>query len=429
MDTQRLASLTRLSNESLVAKVKELAAAERLATVTLIAHLAEFDRRRLYLAEGCSSLFTYCTEVLRLSEPSAYRRIEAARAARRFPVILDLLADGSITLTTVCLLSDLLTSDNHRTVLHEARHRSKREVEELVARLRPRPDVPFLIRRFPSPPAARHAAVGDAVLAPDTSPSAPVEMAPAPAPAEVFPGSAGAFPAQAPAQTDADGNASAPPLILAPSRPAVIQPLAPGRLKVQFTASAEMCQKLRMAQALLRHQIPDGDPAAIIDRALTLLLESLTKRKLGAGAPRSSAPDTGACSAPSRYIPAEVRRAVWLRDGGRCAFIGANGRRCSERSFLEFHHVRPYSAGGPATVENLQLRCRAHNTYEYEANYRTQPSPERVDTEQHRTGARSVSTRPGAGVMATTGAAARPPGGESRWKPSGAGHRPGERQP
>lgn len=65
----------------------------------------------------------------------------------------------------------------------------------------------------------------------------------------------------------------------------------------------------------------------------------------------------------SRRIPAAERRPVWTRDDGRCAFVGADGR-CSETGFLEFHHVVPFAAGGPGTLDNLQLRCRAHNAYE-----------------------------------------------------------------
>ena len=78
--------VARLSNQELLAEVKVAAGRERDATVRLIALLAELDARRLYLGEGCSSLFTYCTQVLHLSEHAAYGRIEAARAARKWPV-------------------------------------------------------------------------------------------------------------------------------------------------------------------------------------------------------------------------------------------------------------------------------------------------------------------------------------------------------
>ena len=82
---------SQLSDDDLVVAVKSLARCEREATASLIAYLAELDGRRLYLAAGFSSLFTYCCEVLRLSEPAAYNRIEAARTAKRFPVILRML--------------------------------------------------------------------------------------------------------------------------------------------------------------------------------------------------------------------------------------------------------------------------------------------------------------------------------------------------
>jgi len=308
-------SLVCLSDTDLLAEVKGLAERERLATARLIAALAELDARRLYLGEGCSSLFTYCTQVLRLSEHAAYGRIEAARALRRFPLILDLLTDGSITLTTVGLLSQHLTPENHRDVLAAARCKSKRDVEHLLAGLAPRPDVPTAIRKLPSAKSAESPRV----------------------------------------QPTFDASANEPT-----KRSAVVAPIAPERYKVQFTASRETYDKLRRAQDLLRHTVPDGDPAAIVDRALTLLLAQLEKAKLGS----TNRPRPPQAQVPgSRHIPAAVRRDVWARDGGQCTFVGAYGR-CSERGFLEFHHVMPFAAGGHATADNIQLRCRSHNAHE-----------------------------------------------------------------
>ena len=140
-----ISSIGRLSDRDLLAQVHGAAARERDATVELIALLMEVDARRLYLAEGCASLFTYCRQVLHLSEHAAYHRIEAARAARRFPVILERLADGSVNLTAIGLLAPLLTPQNHVEVLDAARHKSKRDIEELVAQKRPRPDAPASI--------------------------------------------------------------------------------------------------------------------------------------------------------------------------------------------------------------------------------------------------------------------------------------------
>ena len=140
----------------------------------------------------------------------------------------------------------------------------------------------------------------------------------------------------------------------------VVQPLAPGRYKLQLTIAMETHDTLRQLQDLMRHAIPDGDPARIIDRALTLLLEDVLRQKCAV----TKSPRVGAVEhSDSRSIPAAVRRAVWTRDGGRCAFVGTHGR-CGETAFLEYHHLQPYAAGGKATVENIELRCRAHNAYE-----------------------------------------------------------------
>jgi hypothetical protein len=112
-----------LTDSELLRAIELAADRERDSTAWLIRLLAKLDQRRLYLGEGCSSLFTYCTRVLHLSEHAAYGRIEAARAARRFPIVLDLLAEGAVHLTTITLLAPHLTTDNHLDVLGAARHK------------------------------------------------------------------------------------------------------------------------------------------------------------------------------------------------------------------------------------------------------------------------------------------------------------------
>lgn len=327
-------SLTHLPDRALLDEAQKVVAHERRATAQVIALLMELDARRLYLCEGYASLFVYCTQALHLSEHATYGRIEAARAARRFPLILDLLADGSITLTTVTLLASELTPENHRAVLARARHKSKRDILLLVAEVHPRPAVPSVIRKLPAPKPVASAAAAD------------VEES---------------LRVRADGQAHA-GSSAATTVSTLPPRPSVVTPLAPERYKIQFTVTRETHEKLRRLQNLLRHAIPDGDPAEIFDRALTLLLDDVARTKLAAtDHPRCSGP-----TAPgTRHIPAAVKRAVWARDDGRCAFVGTNGR-CAETGFLEFHHVVPYAVGGASTVENLQLLCAAHNKHEAE---------------------------------------------------------------
>ena len=141
--------MARLTDKELLVAAGQATGDERGATVRLVATLVEVDKRQLYRDAGCSSLFTFCTQVLRLSESEAYLRMEAARAARRFPLILQRLADASLTLTSVSLLAKHLTEDNHVALLDEARHRSKREVEAIVARINPRPDAVSIVRKLP----------------------------------------------------------------------------------------------------------------------------------------------------------------------------------------------------------------------------------------------------------------------------------------
>ncbi len=126
MNTVPRSALARLSDQDLLAHLQAAAQAECRATAHLVALLIELDSRGLYLGEGFPSLFAYCTDALHLSESAAYNRIDVARTARRFPVILDGLAAGDLTLASVRLLAPHLTPENHQDVLTRARHKSKR---------------------------------------------------------------------------------------------------------------------------------------------------------------------------------------------------------------------------------------------------------------------------------------------------------------
>lgn len=324
-----------MTDEQLLADLNA-AAEERDATAHLIALLAEMDSRRLYLAQGYFSLFVYCTKCLKLSEHAAYGRIEAARAGRRFPLILRFLTDGSITLTTVCLVAAHLTESNHREVLERAMHKTKREVEQQVAVLSPLPPAPSIVRQLP-PPRTSSITLTNVREEREVSPLPP------------------------PTATEAT------PVMIQPRQaPPIVVPLAPERYKIQITITHDTHDKLRRAQDLLRHVLPNGDPAVIFDRALTLLLHDLDRKKLG----HVKRPRQGVTLANvhSRQVPAAVKRAIRARDGGQCAFVGPGGR-CTERGFLEIHHVVPFAEGGPTTVDNLQLRCRAHNAYDAKAHF------------------------------------------------------------
>jgi hypothetical protein len=140
----------------------------------------------------------------------------------------------------------------------------------------------------------------------------------------------------------------------------MVTPLTPECYRLQLTISRDTHEMLRRVQDLARHVVPSGDPAAIFVRALSLLLQDLERRGCAAVTSPHAAREA---TWRTCHVPASVTREVWRRDEGRCAFIGRDGR-CTERSFLEYHHVQPYAAGGTATTANIELRCRAHNAYE-----------------------------------------------------------------
>jgi hypothetical protein len=366
MHAELVARVAQLSDGDLLCQTSMVAARERESTVELVGYLAELDARKLYVAEGYGSLFAYCTGPLRLAERAAYNRIEAARLSRRFSVVLDLLAEGSLNLSTLRLLAPHLRPDNFETLVSRARHRSKRKVEALVAELAPQPDISASVRKLPE---------RRALTASPHEPSlSEAHGAITAAPSIVW---ASTSPSQGGAETDSRSSTISaveslgPAVGAAPTARPVIAPLSPDRYRMQFTMSAPTHRKLRQAQELLRREIPDGDPDAIIGKALAVLLEDVARRKLAV----TAKPRPGCRPSPgSRHVPAHVKRAVWLRDGAQCAFVSARGRRCTERVFLEFHHREPYALGGEATAANISLRCRAHNEYEARLVFGTTPS-------------------------------------------------------
>ncbi|MBK8232589.1 MAG: HNH endonuclease [Candidatus Eisenbacteria bacterium] len=359
-------ALEAISDHELSGRIELLVARERKVTVVLLEHLGEFDRRQLYLPAGYSSLFAYCTERLGLSEAAAYRRITVARVARRYPSVLDRLRRGDLHLSAISLLAPVLRQENIERLLGAAERRGRREVEEIVARERARHSAhvkPALLdlARVNATPAGQESSDRPT---PRSAPQDATDL-------DLFAAESGpdSSSGSRASQEECDGpvRCVTPELRRSDSRPPEVLRLA---------IDAELRTELDRARALLRHAVPDGDPAIIFGLALRALLERVEGRKWGrrrrrissSGTPRRSeaqeASEFGGGSVRSRYIPAPVRRAVWLRDGGRCAFVGAAGHRCAARSLLEFHHRVPFARGGAHSVENLELRCAPHNRYQ-----------------------------------------------------------------
>ena len=244
-----------------------------------------------------------------------------------------MLEDGRIHLAGISVLKKHLTDANCEDVLVRATHKTKSEIEELVAEFAPRPDVPPTIRKRPQRKAKPEPPASSTELCPDT-----VEQ-------------------KAPAAKPEPPAAS--------EKSATVEPLAPARYKVEFTASGELRDKLKRLEALM----PGSDLAEVVEAAVTEKLERLEAKRYGkTNKPRKNLEDADT-SPGVRGISAPVKRAVWERDGGQCTFVGANGKRCPERHRLEFHHDEPYALGGDRSADNTRLTCTAHNAYMAETDY------------------------------------------------------------
>ena len=324
--------LDAISDDVLLRRLSEILRESRRVEVELVAHIGEVDRRRLYARnEASPSMYVYCTETLHLSESETYLRIGVARAARKHPVLLPMLEDGRLHLSGIAKLAPVLTEANRDALLARAAHKSKRKIEELVAEVAPKPDVPSTMRKLP----ARR----------EPSKAAPVE--------ELRPDAV------------AVGTSPAPAPRPAPVKPAVVEPLSPSRYKIQFTAGAELHEKLERLSSLM----PGVDLASIIEAAVTEKLERVEAKRFGkTKKPRKSFEEADT-SPGSRYISAPVRRFVWKRDGGRCTDVSPNGRRCTARKGLEYHHDDPYGLGGDRTPENARLLCAVHNALMAERDF------------------------------------------------------------
>ena len=341
-----------LSDPDLLARTRELIHQSHCTEANLLVHLGEIDERKLFLERAFPSMFEYCVGELGFSEDAAYSRITVARAARRFPAMIEAVRSGQVHLTGLKLLAPHLNGENHRDVLARAARKTKSEIEEQIARLAPKPPVASTIRKLPERPA------------PASAEPLPLRLDPAPA------------------------------RPLPQHHQPVIAPLAEETYKVQFTATRGLRDKLRQAQELLRHRVPDGDLACIVDKALDLLIEQVKKERFAVGRKPKQSSVAAAQETPSRHIPDPIRRKVYERDGGRCTFVDERGRRCAETGYLEFEHVDGFALTHLHDASRIRLLCRAHN----------QGAAEKIYGRAFMERARSFrqSTRPGTGRDASS---------------------------
>jgi hypothetical protein len=347
-------SRSHLTNQSLLRGLDEHLSRERTSTAEVLADLAEVEERNIHLAAAYSSMSAWCVGELHMSEDAAHRRLRVARVARHFPAIFAAIAEGRVHLSAVSLIAPKLTEENVEDLLTLASRRSKIEIERLLAERYPRPDMP-------------------------TS-TAPREGQPYP----------GIIQEPVPGRVEELSSVEA----TAGTNRTRLTPLSPERLALQVTISRHAHELLLYAQQLMSHEVPSHRIEDALERVLEIAVRSLETRKFGA----TSRPAAGGRRRlDTRYIPLAVKRAVWDRDQGQCTFTSECGKRCEARNRVEFDHIVEFSRGGQATVENLRLRCRAHNQYAAEMKFGAEFMKAKREAAQRAVAGRSMAGRESAG--------------------------------
>lgn len=318
----------RLSDKELLEQLEKLAARERGSLIRVLVRLSELQQRDLARKRGFPSVFIYCVRKLRYSEPAAFRRTKAAEACRRFPFLLELLEGGQLNLMAVALIAPHLTRQNSHTLARQARGKTTREIERLIAGFSPVTLPKERVRII----AVRK--IGDLT-------SKNIELQKAQDQSQT------SLPlAEETAITDAVSTT-------APANPPELEI----RSKRTFTCSEEVERMIARAMQLLWHKYPSARFEDILREALERLLDQIDPERrlsrLSPGKRRIS---------DSRRVPKWIRDRVWKRDDGCCSFVGTDGMRCGERTGIEFDHIRPWALGGRSDdPDNIRLLCWAHN--------------------------------------------------------------------
>ena len=345
-----MAAPASLDSPSLARRLGELAGDERHVQVEFLLHLDEFDRRRAWLVLGHGSLWAYCLEALHLREGSAGRRIAAMKVLRRFPGLAGALGDGRLCLSTLAQLGPVLTLENADALVARAAWRTAAEVDHLVASLRLRQAPREGIRRIPEPAALATALPGEREWGGAAGVGTGSTMG-------VGSETGGVTLSGRPGEQETVNRGKASPALRAASA-AEVRAVSEGQWSLRVTVDRALKEDLETLSQLLSHKLPRGDLAAVLHEAVRCGLEKHGKRK-GAVKPARQVKAKGPKDPAT--IPAAVRRRVWEWDGGRCAWVGPDGRRCGSRWQVEVDHLDPAARGGTATLDRCRLLCKRHN--------------------------------------------------------------------
>ena len=345
-------SLEALSTKALDRAAVQLVRAEKRNVALLIAHIAEMSRRKAELECGYKNLFEYCTKRLNLSEGSVALRLQIANVSRRFPQLLVSLAENRLSLTVAGKLAPHLREDNVEKLLADCAGMTKREVDEHLVELKPKPVFNPSIRKRPSLESEKTRPEQQQEtprMSAETSP-------PSPAPPMEEPAS------QRPSQN-------------------LLEPARTDLFNFRFSADGEFKKKFARLAEVLGVENPLKNMAEVLEKAVDISLEKkdpkkklerrLERKRKESATIEKSRPDEIPENekAKSRHIPSEVREHVLKRAGFQCTFRGLDGTRCSSRTGLEIEHQRPFAIYHSHDERFLKALCGRHNHFEAERVY------------------------------------------------------------
>jgi hypothetical protein len=368
-------------------RLADLLRREHSALADFLVTLADFDRRRWWLELGHASLFAFLHRELGLSKGAAYYRKVAAELVQRFPEVVEPLRDGRLCITSVVELAKVLTPENRRDVLPRFFHASKQEAKAVAAELRPMEVAPrrdVVTALAPASTTSKVAAGADR----GTEAARSAAAREAPLPATTADPTRAAADACSPARDQVAVHPDEPRACqLAETPRNTAEPITAELRRLHVTVSRRFLAKLDAARAALSHAHPGAGVEKVLEAALDLLLDAHAKKKGVVKRPRTTpkavaGADQGDRSevstvpandeahadsasrrpaSESRYVPAAVRREVWIRDAGRCKWPLAAGGICGSTLRVELDHQVPRALGGPSTASNLRVLCKVHN--------------------------------------------------------------------
>ena len=326
--------LEQLSRDELVQSAEKLVLVENTTIAKLIAHLAEMSARKTALELGYKSLYDYCIKHLNLSEGAVPARIHVANVSRRFPQLLVALSESRVSLTVAALLAPHLKEDNVDELISDCAGKTRRETEEYLVAIKPKPVFEPSIRKRPSQPA---------LVEPPREASAP----------------------------------SPPPAVETPKNsPPILQPARPEIYNFRFSANRDFKDKFERLAEVVGIENAQKHIAEIMEKALDIALEKKDpkkklerrrKRQRGAEAPsRSNEMAKKDEPAQSRYVASEVSERVHERGSYQCVFLGPDGTRCTARARLQIDHAAR-SGSFTATTSPFFRFCAQH-TIDYSPN-------------------------------------------------------------